>query len=229
MTTVLSERDQEENEGQDGRFCYAVTDIETDGPEPGQNSMLSFASVAVDKAGMVIDQFEGCLQPLKGATSDPGTLRWLQSQPEVWADATRDPKSPAAVMTGYVAWLRALPLRAVFVANPLAFDGFWIDWYLRRFTGYRLVCGPYGGEHLFLGAAIDLPSLVMGVTGWNFDRCRREYYPPAWLGQHAHTHRAIDDALGYAHVLTTLLMNRAAPSVSSNLRGAPCNPPWFSV
>jgi hypothetical protein len=29
--------------------------------------------------------------------------------------------------------------------------------------------------------------------------------PPEWLGDIEHTHRAIDDARGYAHLLTVLL------------------------
>ncbi len=191
-------------------FCYVVTDIETDGPEPGRHSMLSFASVAVDESGEIMGQFEACLQPLPGATSDPGTLEWLQSQPAVWADATREPKPPGDVMQAYAQWVHGLSKPAAFVAHPLAFDGFWIDWYLRRFLGQRLLHGPYGGEKLFAGAGIDLPTLVMGVMGWDYSRCRREHYPEEWLGGHIHTHRAIDDSLGYAHLLKAMLrhMNR---------------------
>ena len=120
------------------------------------------------------------------------------------------PRTAADVMADYVAWIRGLPVRAVFVAHPLAFDGIWIDWYLRRFTGLRLVCGPYGGEELFLGAGLDLPSLLMGVEGWELGQCRRENYPADWSGGHTHTHRAIDDALGYANVLGNALKRRRA-------------------
>jgi hypothetical protein len=205
VATILTRRgDPEEEDNVDG-FCYVVTDIETDGPEPGKNSMRSFASVAVDQAGAVPDQFEGCLLPLDGAKADAGTLAWLRSQPNVWADLHRDPKPPSEVISAYIAWLRALPLQAVFVANPLLFDALWIDWYLRKFAGLRLLCGPYGGERLFIGGGLDLPSLVMGVLGWEFDKCQRSHYPKEWFGGHAHTHRAIDDALGYAHVLSNLL------------------------
>jgi hypothetical protein len=160
--------------------------------------MLSFASVIVDQHGQQGNAFEACLEPLPDARSDPDTLAWLQSQPEVWADATRDPLPAEQVIQNYVQWIRELPTLAVFVAHPLAFDGFWIDWYLRRFAGLRLVCGPYGGERLFLGAGLDLPSLLMGVTGWDYTRCRREYYPEDWYGGYRHTHRAIDDGRGIA-------------------------------
>ncbi len=55
---------------------------------------------------------------------------------------------------------------------------------------------------------LDLPSLVMGVTGWPYDECRRSRYPEEWLGGHLHSHRAIDDALGYAALLTTMIDRR---------------------
>jgi hypothetical protein len=209
MVTIWTKRGQPEDDSWDCPFCYVVTDVETDGPEPGQNSMRSFASVAMDHTGTFIDQFEGCLAPLDGAAPDPGTLAWLQSQPEVWEDATRNPTQPRTVMVDYVAWLRALSMQAVFVANPLTFDGLWVDWYLRRFVNCRLLCGPYGGKRLFLGAGIDLPSLVMGTTGWSYAQCRRERYPLSWLDGHRHTHRAIDDAMGYANVLKELLRLKA--------------------
>ena len=170
--------------------------------------MRSFASVAVDEAGCVLDQFEARLFELPDAVPDAGTLEWLRALPDVWAELQRDPKPAGEVMTSFVAWLRALPMRAVFVANPLIFDAVWIDWYLRRFAGVRLHCGPYGGEHLFLGTGVDLPSLVMGTLGWPYERCRWTNYPAQWFGGQSHTHKAIDDALGYAHVLSHLLKVR---------------------
>lgn len=205
MVTQWTERGQTDDEGWKKPVCYVVTDIETDGPEPGRNSMLSFASVAVDQSGDFISTFEACLAPLEGASSDPGTLEWLQSQPGAWADATRDPLPPAEVIGDFIAWLRQLPAQAVFVAHSVSFDGFWIDWYLRRFADRRLACGPYGGERLFLAGGIDLPTLVMGVKGWPYGHCRRENYRADWLGDFMHTHRAIDDAKGYAYLLASLL------------------------
>lgn len=45
----------------------------------------------------------------------------------------------------------------------------------------------------------------MGVMGWDYGRCSREHYPPDWFGGHAHTRRAVDDAMGYAHLLREML------------------------
>lgn len=185
--------------------CYVVTDIETDGPAPGKNSMLSFACVAVDEQGVAFDQFEACLAPLDGAAPNPDTLAWLKSQPAVWADLTRNPRPAAEAMATFANWVRQLPHEPVFTSHPLVFDGYWIDWYMRTFLGLRMDRGPYGGERLFFGAGLDLPSLIMGVMGWPYARCRRPNYPPEWFGGHPHSHRAIDDASGYAAILTEML------------------------
>jgi hypothetical protein len=45
----------------------------------------------------------------------------------------------------------------------------------------------------------------MGITGWDYGRCRRDYYPEEWFGGYLHTHKAIDDARGYAWVLSAAL------------------------
>ena len=82
---------------------YIVTDIEADGPTPGRNSMIAFASVAVTATGEKKGVFEAVLQPLTGAEPDPDTYAWFQTQPEAWAAATLDPRPADQVMVDYVA------------------------------------------------------------------------------------------------------------------------------
>lgn len=205
MVTLMTTQNSPETGKSNVPICYIVTDIETDGPNPGEHSMLSFASVAVDNSGHIFDQFNANLAQLDGAISDSGTLAWLKSKPEAWQELQKDPASASNVIHAYLAWIRALPYQAVFVAHPLSFDGAWIDWYMRTFTQTRLCCGLYGGEQVFSGAGIDLQSLIMGITGWDYANCRRPQYPEEWFGGYAHTHKALDDALGYAHILSRML------------------------
>ena len=196
---------------------YVVVDIETDGPNPGSHSMLSFGAVACRAAGSQpgrgpeasADRFTVNLLPLPGAGSEPRTMAWWATEPEAWAAATRDALPAAEAMARFVDWLRGLPEIPVFAAHPVAFDGFWIDWYLRRFTGHRLFKGPYDGERLFQDAALDIPSLAVGVLGMEPAQAITKPYPEAWFGGHAHTHCALDDARGYAALLQQLLARRA--------------------
>ena len=184
---------------------YIVTDIEADGPRPGAHSMLSFASVAVTRAGEERSVFEAVLEPLDGAARDPDTYAWFQTQPEAWAAATRDPRPADRVMAEFVDWVRSLGAPAIFAAFPVAFDGMWIDFYLKRFTRHALIEGPYAADPLFAGPGLCLKSYAAARTGQDFADCRPKTLPREWLGHHEHTHRAIDDARGYAHLLGVLL------------------------
>jgi len=189
-------------------WVYVVTDIEVDGPWPGPNSMRSLASVAVSASGEDRGTFEAVLEPLPGAAPNPDTYAWFQSQPEAWAAATTDPRPVQDVLDDYVAWVRALPGPRTFAASPIAFDGGWVDYYLRRFTRYGLVQGPYETDVLFEGPGLCLRSYAAAVTGRPVAEVSPATLPPEWFGDIPHTHRAIDDARGYAHLLA-VLMDRA--------------------
>jgi ADP-ribose pyrophosphatase YjhB (NUDIX family) len=184
---------------------YIVTDIEADGPTPGRNSMLSFASVAVTAAGVEKGVFDAVLEPLSDASPNPDTMAWFRTQPEALAAATADPRPAEAVMRDFEAWVRTFDQGRIFSAFPLAFDGQWIDHYLRRFTAHGLIEGPYETDRLFDGSGLCLRSLAAARTGQSVWDCRPASLPPSWLGQHEHTHRAIDDARGYAHLLGILM------------------------
>ena len=142
-----------------------MTDIETDGPWPGPNSMRSFACVAVSLDGTEHGRFEAVLEQLPGAAPHPKTLEWFESIPDVWAAATRDPEPVPDVMARFVAWVKELPGPRMFAASPIAFDGRWIDYYLRRFTSYGVIQGPYEDDRLFDGPGLCIRSYAAAVTG----------------------------------------------------------------
>jgi DNA polymerase III alpha subunit (gram-positive type) len=201
---------------------YIVTDIEADGPDPDRNSMLSFASVAIDAAGTVLGEFEAVLKPRADRKPNPSTIEWWQSHPEAYAAATRDPVDPAEVMNSFVAWVDGFPGDKVFAARPLLFDGGWIDEYLKTFADARALKGPYRERQIFAGAGIDIPTFACALFGLPFADVTAETIRAEWVGDHAHTHRAIDDARGYAHFLGRLLvMSRERAVVGETYRGLP--------
>ncbi|BCY10377.1 exonuclease [Actinoplanes sp. L3-i22] len=193
-------------------WVYVVTDIEVDGPWPGANSMRSFASVAVNARGEELGVFEAVLEQLPGAAPNPDTYAWFQTQPEAWAAAVTDPRPVAEVMDGFVAFVRALPGPRTFAASPIAFDGGWMDYYLRRFTRYGLVQGPYEKDVLFDGFGLCLRSYAAAVTGRPVAEVSPDQLPAEWFGDVPHTHRAIDDARGYANLLGELFRRSAGRS-----------------
>lgn len=77
---------------------YVSTDIEADGPIPGPNSMLSFASAAYLADKTLVATFEANLTLLPGAAGDPKTMAWWQC-PATTTSArpmTRDPLPSSA-------------------------------------------------------------------------------------------------------------------------------------
>ena len=139
-------------------WTYVVTDVELDGPWPGVNSMRSFASVAISLDGAEHGRFEAVLEPLPGTAPDERTLAWFKGHPEAWAAATSDPEPVPDVMARYVDWLRGLPWPRMFAACPMALDGPWIDYYLRRFTRYGVRQGHHEDDTLFTGGGLCIKS-----------------------------------------------------------------------
>lgn len=185
-------------------WVYVVTDIECDGEWPGRSSMLSFASVAVSLDGTRYGEFEAVLEALPDSVPDVENMEWWATQPEAWTAATTNPEPPAEVMARFAAWVKTLPAKRVFAASPLVLDAQWIDYYLRRFTPYAVFIGPDREDQLFAGPGLCIRSYASAITGRPIAELATGTLPLEWFGDIEHTHRAIDDARGYANLLVTL-------------------------
>jgi len=174
---------------------YVSTDIETDGPIPGANSMLSFASVAYDRDGRELGSFAANLETLPGATADPRTMEWWRSQPEAWAACRQDLRTPGEAMADYDRWLLSLRGRPVFVAYPLLFDTMFVYWYQIRFVGKS----PFGHS------GIDIKTLAYVALGLqNYRDATKRSMPAEWFGQTPHSHVALDDARGQGELFLNI-------------------------
>ena len=197
------------------RPIFIVTDIEADGPTPLHNSMLSFASVALEADGTSHGEFEAVLTPRPDRTSNETTMAWWATQPEAWRAATENAEDPALVMPRFADWVESLPGPKVFVAAPMIFDGLWMDHYLDVYAGTRALSGPFKGRQIFRGGGICLYTMAGTLRGapyldWGMSRLPAEFY-----GHIAHTHRAIDDARGFANVLVELFkLSSALPPIT---------------
>ena len=184
------------------REIYVSTDVETDGPIPGPHSMLSFGSAAFTADKTLVSTFEANLSTLPDAVPEPRTMEWWGTQPEAWAAHRQNLQEPAAAMTAYVVWLKALPAKPVFVGYPVGFDFLFVYWYLIRFAG----------ESPFSFAALDIKSYAMAVLGTDFRATAKRSMPREWFDDRPHTHQALDDALGQGALFCNILAaNRARP------------------
>lgn len=139
-------------------MIYISCDVETDGPIPGEYSMLSLGAVAFDETGQQIDTFYRNLLPLPNAKQDPKTMQWWQTEKEAWALTLENQQDPNKAMHDFLIWLKSFNKQVKLVGYPLPFDFMFIVWYLMKFTGEN----PLGHN------GIDIRSLYMGKTNVHF-------------------------------------------------------------
>ncbi len=162
-------------------MAYIMVDVETDGPIPGDYSLISLGAVRVDEA---LDKtFYGRLRPISDrfvpeALAVSGYTR----------EETLQFEEPAEVMRGFKAWLaQTCRDRPVFISDNNGFDWMFVCWYFHHFLGEN----PFGHSSQNLG------SLYKGLvkdTFQNFKHLRRT----------AHTHHPVDDAKGNAEALLAM-------------------------
>jgi hypothetical protein len=174
---------------------YVSTDIETDGPVPGLNSMLSFGSAAYLEDKTLVSTFSANLDTLPEATADPETLIWWQSHMEAWEASRKDTEPPSIVMPKYVSWLKSLPATPVFVGYPAAFDFMYITYYLFRFAG----------ESPFAYFALDIKSYAMAMMKVDFLQVVKSNMPRNWFDELPYTHVALDDAISQGALFCNML------------------------
>ena len=181
---------------------FISTDVETDGPIPGIYSMLSFASAAYLANKQLIGTFSANLETLPGASTHPQTMAWWQTQPEAWQACRVDIQAPQIAMQNYLAWIRSLPGRPVFVAYPAAFDFLFVYWYLIRFTG----------ESPFSHSALDIKTYAMAMLKKPYRESTKRNMPRRWFDALPHTHLALDDAIEQGALFCNMLAeNRGDP------------------
>jgi hypothetical protein len=81
------------------------------------------------------------------------------------AAVMRNPEPPKTAVKRFVYWVRNLAGKAIFTAHPVAFDGLWIGFNLRRFTQERLSKGLWCPQRLFMSASLYLMSFAAGRLG----------------------------------------------------------------
>jgi DNA polymerase III epsilon subunit-like protein len=162
-------------------MSYIMVDVESDGPIPGDYSMISFGALVVEPS--LTKTFYAQLQPI--------SEKWIPESLHI-SGFTREEtlafEEPSAVIARFAAWIEAESSgRAFFISDNNGFDWQFINWYFHHFYGNN----PFGHTSNNLG------SLYKGIvkdTFVNFKHLRKT----------AHTHNALDDAKGNAEALLQL-------------------------
>jgi hypothetical protein len=155
-----------------------MVDIESDGPIPGDYSMICFGAVVVDPS---LDKtFYGKLKPISEKYNpDALAVSGFSREETIAFD------DPTKVMSEFAGWIAAnSDGRPFFISDNNGFDWQFINWYFHHFTGSN----PFGHSSTNLG------SLYKGMVKDTFKNFKH-------LRKTAHTHHPVDDAKGNAEAL----------------------------
>jgi hypothetical protein len=174
---------------------YVSTDVESDGPIPGPHSMLSFASAAYRADKTLLGTFSANLETLPGAAGHPDTMKFWSENPAAWEACRRALEPPEKALPRYVAWVKSLPGKPVFVAYPAGFDFLFVYWYLIRFAG----------ESPFSHSALDIKTFAMAILKTEYRESTKRNMPKHWFDPLPHTHVALDDAIEQGALFCNML------------------------
>lgn len=162
-------------------MSYIMVDIESDGPIPGDYSMICFGAVVVEEG--LERTFYGQLRPI----SEKFIPEALAVSGFTREEAMAFP-DPAEVMQKFAVWLASISKdRLMFISDNNGFDWSFINWYFHHF----LRKNPFGFSSTNLGS---LYKGIMKDTFVTFKHLRRT----------KHTHHPVDDAKGNAEALLTM-------------------------
>ncbi|MCT4628530.1 3'-5' exoribonuclease [Winogradskyella sp.] len=159
-------------------MSYIMVDIESDGPIPGDFSMVSFGAVIVDQN---LDRsFYGKLKPI--------SEKWIPEALNVSGhtrEETMTFSEPEKVMQEFKDWINLNSKgRPIFISDNNGFDWMFICWYFHHFIG----------ENPFGFSSRRLSDLFCGLQKDAFAKWKH-------LRKTSHTHNPVDDAMGNAEVL----------------------------
>lgn len=201
-------------------YIYLSVDIETDGPIPGEFSMISLGAAAFLQDGSSstpFATFEINITPIPGAKTDPKTMSWWNTQPEAWSHIHQEPiREPADAMQAFASWIESLPgcmnsppglttpgtffvgpTKIIFVGYPATFDHMFVYWYWVKFLG---TAPPFGFQGL------DLKSYASAKLNLPFPQTTKRNMPKTWFtGSPKHTHTPLQDAIGQGVLFLNML------------------------
>jgi hypothetical protein len=206
---------------------FISADIETDGPIPGEFSMLSFGLCV---AGIFdgerfhrppADERQTLYCELKpiSAHFEAEALEVNGLDRDQLAVAGADPQD---AMTAADLWVRSFApnARPILVAYPVAFDWAFLYWYFVKFNGDS----PFG-----FSSCLDIRTFYEARALTTFDNSSQRSMPSWLLPSAEHTHNAADDALEQGELFANIFEWALAGGGREEWRPAEVSSPnWMS-
>jgi hypothetical protein len=163
-------------------MAYIMVDVESDGPIPGDYSMICFGAVIVNEN--LNETFYGKLKPISDSYIPEALLvsGFTREETLHFAD-------PIEVMTAFAEWIKNnVSGTPIFISDNNGYDWMFICWYFHHF----LNSNPFGYSSQNLG------SFYKGTikdTSKNFKHLRKTY----------HSHNPVEDAIGNAEAFLAIV------------------------
>ena len=165
-------------------MSYIVVDVESDGGLLGENSMVCFGAVIVDKEGKLDKAFYGKTRPISDKFN-PEALAisgFSREEHETFEE-------PEQVMTRFADWLNTnCKSQPVLLSDNNGYDASWINYYFLKFYGKN----PFGWSSRRIG---DMFCGFFNDGKYQWKKHRKT----------SHTHNPVDDAKGNAEALLYLI------------------------
>ena len=169
-----------------GQRPWIMLDVESDGPIPGDYSMIAFGAVVVEKEPA--RSFGARLAPISG--------EWI---PEALAvsgfsrEEVLEFSDPKETMESFREWLDSIAItfgdnRPMFISDNNGYDWSFINWYFHHFLGNN----PFGHSSTNLGGLYK--GMVKNMRK-NFKHLRKT----------RHTHDPVDDAKGNVEAMLEMI------------------------
>lgn len=165
-------------------MSWFMVDVEANGPIPGDYSMTEIGAVIMEPG--LKRTFHGKLRPMHNT-------KWMQEAYDVLGYSHEHALTfddPKEVMENFERWIELNNRngKPLFIADNNGFDYAYVNWYFH----HHLERSPFGHSSTNLG------SLYKGLVkdfSKNFKHLRRT----------KHTHNPVDDAMGNAEALQTMV------------------------
>jgi DNA polymerase III alpha subunit (gram-positive type) len=168
---------------------HIVVDIETNGSNPYNRSMISLGAVEVTDGQITGEEFYAEMRPL-----------WSSYEPEAYAvngfthEQALTFEKVETVMPRFLTWLKERQVRGQrlhFVSDNAGFDWMFVCCYLWKFVGEN----PFGFSPM---------SLTWYYKGMHGSRSKFQQFR-SQVASSSHNHNALQDAMGNAEALVALL------------------------
>ncbi len=162
-------------------MAYICVDVESDGPIPGDYSMICFGAVHIEE--QLSKKFYGVLKPI--------SEKWLPKDLSI-SGFTREETllfdDPRTVMIEFKSWLQSIgKKRLMFISDNNGYDWSFINWYFWHFLGEN----PLGYS------SGNISSLYKGMVKDTFQNFRH-------LSKTKITHHPVDDATSGAEAVLAM-------------------------